>query len=131
MNEKSNLPPQSAVNRRSFIKSTSTIAAGSAILSNFPFVLTSHAAPDDPIRMGLIGCGGRGTGAVANAIASAANVKIVAVADVFDDVAKSAAAKFKVDPDHCFSGFDARSEEHTSELQSPMYLVCRLLLEKK
>src|SRR5437762_13344579 len=28
-------------------------------------------------------------------------------------------------------GFDQRSEEHTSELQSPMYLVCRLLLEKK
>src|SRR5437762_9820442 len=28
-------------------------------------------------------------------------------------------------------GFDVRSEEHTSELQSPMYLVCRLLLEKK
>ena len=26
---------------------------------------------------------------------------------------------------------DTRSEEHTSELQSPMYLVCRLLLEKK
>src|SRR5437764_6394999 len=29
------------------------------------------------------------------------------------------------------SGRDVRSEEHTSELQSPMYLVCRLLLEKK
>src|SRR5437879_6965939 len=28
-------------------------------------------------------------------------------------------------------GYDIRSEEHTSELQSPMYLVCRLLLEKK
>src|SRR5437762_10480493 len=28
-------------------------------------------------------------------------------------------------------GYDQRSEEHTSELQSPMYLVCRLLLEKK
>src|SRR5437763_13324706 len=27
--------------------------------------------------------------------------------------------------------YDLRSEEHTSELQSPMYLVCRLLLEKK
>src|SRR5437762_7597983 len=27
--------------------------------------------------------------------------------------------------------FEIRSEEHTSELQSPMYLVCRLLLEKK
>src|ERR1017187_10732868 len=33
----------------------------------------------------------------------------------------------------CFSSaaFSLRSEEHTSELQSPMYLVCRLLLEKK
>src|SRR5215210_9104888 len=30
-----------------------------------------------------------------------------------------------------FSPINARSEEHTSELQSPMYLVCRLLLEKK
>ena len=107
MNEKSNLPPQSAVNRRSFIKSTSTIAAGSAILSNFPFVLTSHAAPDDPIRMGLIGCGGRGTGAVANAIASAPNVKVVAVADVFEGPAKAAGTNFKVAPELCFSGFDA------------------------
>src|SRR5437764_8439369 len=32
---------------------------------------------------------------------------------------------------HMRIGIDARSEEHTSELQSPMYLVCRLLLEKK
>src|SRR5437763_2644258 len=35
---------------------------------------------------------------------------------------------------HCMAALDAerwRSEEHTSELQSPMYLVCRLLLEKK
>src|SRR5437763_2865030 len=30
-----------------------------------------------------------------------------------------------------FFGYTLRSEEHTSELQSPMYLVCRLLLEKK
>src|SRR5437762_9122474 len=32
---------------------------------------------------------------------------------------------------HCYTGSRSRSEEHTSELQSPMYLVCRLLLEKK
>src|SRR5436189_3036708 len=31
----------------------------------------------------------------------------------------------------CADGPRSRSEEHTSELQSPMYLVCRLLLEKK
>src|SRR5437762_11353531 len=39
-------------------------------------------------------------------------------------------------PGHCYRRaaehrFAGRSEEHTSELQSPMYLVCRLLLEKK
>jgi predicted dehydrogenase len=107
MNEQSKSNSPSAVNRRSFIKSASAAAAGSAVLANFPFVLTSHAAPDDPIRMGLIGCGGRGTGAVGNAIAAAPNVNIVAVADIFEDVAKNAATKFKVDPDHCFAGFDA------------------------
>src|SRR5437763_6527733 len=39
--------------------------------------------------------------------------------------AEPAAARF------VFPGGDRRSEEHTSELQSPMYLVCRLLREKK
>src|SRR5437763_9963736 len=38
---------------------------------------------------------------------------------------------FKGDPVLAFGSRQARSEEHTSELQSPMYLVCRLLLEKK
>jgi len=95
------------MNRRGFIKSASLAAGGAAALGNFPFVLTSHAAPDDPIRMGVIGCGGRGTGAVGNAIASAPNVKIVAVADVFEPAAKAAAQKFNVAPEFCFSGFDA------------------------
>src|SRR5215210_8206196 len=37
-----------------------------------------------------------------------------------------------IDRSHCFhTSPTCRSEEHTSELQSPMYLVCRLLLEKK
>jgi len=103
-NESNSLP---ALNRRSFLKSASVAAAGTAVLTNFPFVLTSHAAPDDPIRMGLIGCGGRGTGAVGNAIASAPNVKVVAVADIFESQTKAAAAKFSIAPELCFSGFDA------------------------
>ena len=107
MNKSNDIPSQSAVNRRRFIKRTSMLAAGSAVVTNFPFVQTSHAAPDDTIRMGLIGCGGRGTGAVGNALASASNVRIVAVADVFESQAKAAAEKFKVAPELCFSGFDA------------------------
>src|SRR5437764_5212086 len=39
--------------------------------------------------------------------------------------------KFTVGLSHLITGQWYRSEEHTSELQSPMYLVCRLLLEKK
>src|SRR5437764_4578676 len=39
--------------------------------------------------------------------------------------------RVKVDPQDPIDRFPIRSEEHTSELQSPMYLVCRLLLEKK
>ena len=95
--------PAPALTRRSFIQSASVVAAGTAALTNFPFVLTSHAAPDDSIRMGLIGCGGRGTGAVGNAIAAAPNVKVVAVADVFENQAKAAAVKFGVVPELCFS----------------------------
>ena len=36
--------------------------------------LAGHAAPDDPIRIGLIGCGGRGTGAIADALGAATDV---------------------------------------------------------
>src|SRR5437879_7361048 len=40
-------------------------------------------------------------------------------------------ARPRIEPQASFDLFVRRSEEHTSELQSPMYLVCRLLLEKK
>src|SRR5437879_8691556 len=53
-----------------------------------------------------------------------------------DALPLQAAAKFlntidPAEPVHVAAGSGGRSEEHTSELQSPMYLVCRLLLEKK
>src|ERR1700758_5033819 len=63
-----------SISRRRFLKHSSLAAAGAAALSQAPFVLTTHAAPDDPIRIGLIGCGGRGTGAVADALGAATKV---------------------------------------------------------
>src|SRR5437879_10292854 len=48
------------------------------------------------------------------------------IAEPFPQSAKQVASELVVLPEH-----GDRSEEHTSELQSPMYLVCRLLLEKK
>ena len=77
----------------------------------------AYIAGGDLLRVGLVGCGGRGTGAAAQALAADRNVKLVAVADVFPerietalaalDAEESIAGKVAVDPDHRFTGFDA------------------------
>src|SRR5437867_3535874 len=64
-------PAPYALSRRDFLKQTSMTSAGILAASSFPFVRATHAAPDDPIRIGLVGCGGRGTGATADALGAA------------------------------------------------------------
>ncbi len=120
---------KSAWNRRDFLKITSVATVAASVS---PYIVTSHAAPDDPIRIGLVGCGGRGMGAVGNAIAAAGkNVKLVAIADLFPDVVEERRLALekgvdsngewakgtettdlkgvdtKLDPQMCFSGWDA------------------------
>ena len=100
----------SASSRRDFLK-TSTAAAAVASLAAVPSV---HAAGSDMIKVGLIGCGSRGTGAAEQSAKSDSNVKIYALADMFPDridAAKhhlqSLKEKFDVASDRCFTGFDA------------------------
>lgn len=97
------------VSRRGFLKaSAATAAVGSLAM---PAV---HAAGADIIKVALVGCGGRGSGAALNALKADPNVKLVAVCDVFEDrahkglTALKAAAGDKVDvaPDRIFTGFD-------------------------
>ena len=115
------------MNRRDFLR-TSTLAAAAVAAS--PALITSHAAPDDPIRVGLIGCGGRGMGAIGNVLSAGPNIELVAIADLFPEKVESARKqletgaqssaswargtettelkdKIKIDPSLCFSGFDA------------------------
>jgi predicted dehydrogenase len=92
------------VNRRHFIKNSSVLLAGAALA---PHVITGGAASDDPIKVGLIGCGGRGKGAVEDVMQADPNVKLLAVADVFKDRADGAAKQFKVPAEMAFNGFDA------------------------
>jgi predicted dehydrogenase len=76
-----------------------------------------HAAGGDTLRVGLIGCGGRGTGAASQALAADKNVKLVAMADAFRDRLERSlatlrkdeaiAGKIDVPEDRCFVGFDA------------------------
>ncbi|MCF7669066.1 MAG: Gfo/Idh/MocA family oxidoreductase [Verrucomicrobia bacterium] len=95
------------VTRRSFIKNSTMAAAAATAATQFPHVITTHAAPDSKIRVGLIGCGGRGTGAALNVQDADENVEIFAVADLFEDKAKAGAEKFNIPAERCFSGWDA------------------------
>ncbi len=73
-----------ATSRRTFLKNTGQIAAAAAITAGA--VRHVHAAEDNTIKIALVGCGGRGTGAVANALKTQGGpIKLVAMADVFDD----------------------------------------------
>src|SRR4051795_12247614 len=80
MNESSN----TLSTRRDFIKTTSQIVAASALAGiSIPHV---HAASGGLIQVALVGCGGRGTGAAANALATTQGpIKLVAMADVFEN----------------------------------------------
>jgi len=106
----------SNTNRRDFLKTTSsTLAAAGALAGGLSIGRSAHAAGDDLLRVGLIGCGGRGTGAAINALGADKNCKLVAMADAFPDRLQSSLAGLKkrapdqvaVDADHCFVGFDA------------------------
>ena len=103
-----------SVSRREFINRSGILAAGTALAGmTVPQV---HAAEDNTIRLALIGCGGRGTGAVANALTVPnGNAKLVAMADVFpqriDISQRSLAREFgesiDVPAERQFVGFEA------------------------
>jgi predicted dehydrogenase len=68
--------------RREFLKQSGSAVAGVALASTIiPHV---HAAEDNTIKIALVGCGGRGTGAAANALSTKGPKKLVAMSDVFD-----------------------------------------------
>ena len=105
-------------NRREFFH-TGAIAAASA-LAGISIVKNAWGQNADPIKIGVIGCGGRGTGAVDNCISAAPNVQLVAMADLFQDHLDKSLAKLKdpareggplpnikVTKENCFVGFDA------------------------
>jgi len=105
---------QAESSRRSFLAQSGKVVAGSVIAGvALPRI---YAAGNDTIRLALVGCGGRGTGAVADAFsAKGGPVKLYAMADLFDHRLKSSlnnitrGHKDKVDvsPERQFVGFDA------------------------
>jgi len=110
MNKKS----ENGISRRDFAKTSAAAAAGFAILSGKSGVAADNV---DTLKIGLIGCGGRGGGAAVNCLTGNDNIKLVAMADVFEDKLQSKRkeiesnkrinAKVDVKDDMCFVGLDA------------------------
>ncbi len=134
-NKKTSEQAGGAIDRREFVKRSTIAVAGGTAVTHFPFVITTRAEPDDAIRVGVVGCGGRGTGAALNILGAQTrvvypratyhtedalpnariqvkNVKVIALADVFRDRLDHCREQLSkvgnaVGDDHCFTGFDA------------------------
>ena len=105
---------KSSSSRREFLKRSGAVAAGSALAG--VAVDRVHAGEDNTIRLALIGCGGRGSGAAANALSAPGGpVKLHAMADLFAGrlngshkvLSKQFGAQVDVPADRRFLGFDA------------------------
>jgi predicted dehydrogenase len=106
----------SKTNRREFITRSAGITIAGVSASR-AVSRGAYAAGSDVLRIGLIGCGGRGTGAVNDALQSKDQVKLVAMADVFEDRLKRSYAalneleeiegRIEVPESHMFTGFDS------------------------
>jgi len=111
--------------RRDFVKNTSLIAGGLIAAPAISKATNYFSGADDTIKVALIGCGGRGTGAAMEALLTKQNVKLVAMADAFrdrldncykrlnaDDISESSGqkgnikAKIDVPEERKFVGFD-------------------------
>jgi predicted dehydrogenase len=125
------------ISRRRFLQNSSLVLAGAAAAARLPIARSAHAAAgsDTQVKIGLIGCGGRGTGAVLDAMGAATNViypaagyhtenvaegaavekkdiRVVALADLFEDRLEGCRKQLKklnvdIPKSMCFTGFDA------------------------
>ena len=114
MNESNQPAPENGVNRRGFLKTTSAVVGGS-LLGGLAIERAAYAAPDDTLKIALVGCGGRGSGAADQALSTSGPVKLVAMADAVPNRLKSSLENLKaqhadrvdVPEDRQFVGFDA------------------------
>ena len=106
-----------ALSRRTFLKSSTAATVAAPFIASRSF---AQVSPGETLRVGLVGCGGRGTGAAAQALAGDSNVKLVALGDAFKDRLESSldtlkkqtdiAEKIEVPESRRFVGFDAYKE---------------------
>lgn len=106
---------ESSTGRRDFVKKSSIALVGGSLVYPSGLFATPGPSIDDAIKVGLVGCGGRGTGAASQALMADPNVVLTAMGDVFEDRLESSLIELnKIKPDQIkledsnkFIGFDA------------------------
>jgi predicted dehydrogenase len=107
---------QNQSNRRQFLGASAAAAIGTAALATSTNIVNrAHAAGSDVLKIGLIGCGGRGTGAASQALKADPHVKLIAMGDAFEDrlgislnsLKNMDPTKIDVPLERQFVGFDA------------------------
>jgi predicted dehydrogenase len=112
--------PGKTASRRTFLKTSTAVAAG-AVATHVGALPAVHAAGSDTIKVGVVGCGGRGSGAAENCVKSSEGVKIYALGDAFRDRLDACRHNLQkqvsdeklpreaidVDDSRCFTGLDA------------------------
>lgn len=101
--------------RRDFLKTSSAATVGGIVAANLSFPSRTIAATSDALRVGLIGCGGRGTGAASQALTADKGAVLTAMADTFSDQLHQSLSILKkqhpknvdVPPERCFVGIEA------------------------
>ena len=101
--------------RRQFLQQSAAVVAGTSLAGSLSITRSAHAAGSDIIKVAVIGAGNRGSGAVTQQMNADKNVRLVAIADAFEQKAASAlekvtkqhADKVDVPADRVFSGLDA------------------------
>jgi hypothetical protein len=113
------MKPSKTASRRAFLQRSTTALTGALVTGGLSLSRAAHASGSDQIKIALIGCGGRGRGAAANCLNVpnylSASIKLVAVADAFEDQARGALRALKqkypeqvdVSDDRVFAGLDA------------------------
>ncbi len=117
MSTRPDCPQTTSPSRRQFMKTSSALMAGGAALTaGIDIARAAHAAGDDELKVAVIGCGGRGSGAAAQALMTKGKVKLWAAADAFADNierflgrrdVRRHSDKIDVPPERRFVGFDA------------------------
>ncbi|MFK5920653.1 MAG: Gfo/Idh/MocA family oxidoreductase [Verrucomicrobiota bacterium] len=113
-NKQDSSKPSENASRRAFLSKTTTALAAGAVASKFAFPSVTFGAEDTKkLKIGLVGCGGRGTGAAVQAMTADDNVELTAIGDLYEDkimkqmrlIARQNPKKFNVQ--NTFAGLDA------------------------